>query len=114
MPHKPSASTPAPAPAPERHATPRAALHAALLGAPSTLKDLSARAGLSEKDIPAHLDHLEKSLKVKGERLVVLPAECLACGFVFEGRRRFTAPARCPTCQSERIRPPAFHIATKG
>lgn len=108
MPHNP------PAPAPARSATSRAALHEALLGAPRTLKDLSARVGLSEKDIPAHLEHLEKSLKVKGERLVVQPAECLACGFVFEERRRFTTPGSCPSCRSSRIRPPGFLIATKG
>ena len=110
MPHQP----PAPPPPPERRATPRAALHAALLGAPKTSKDLSTRAGLSEKDIPAHLEHLEKSLKVKGERLVVTPSQCLACGFIFKDRHRFTAPGSCPTCQSERIRPPAFHIETNG
>lgn len=107
MPNKP------PAPAPERSATPRAALHEALLGAPKTSKDLSARAGLSEKEIPKHLEHLEKSLKAKGERLVVKPAECLACSFVFKDRSRFTAPGRCPRCQSERIAPPAFHIEVK-
>lgn len=110
MPDKP------PAPAPARSATPRAALHEALLGAPKTSKDLSARAGLSEKEIPTHLEHLDKSLKAKGERLVVQPAECLACGFVFKDRHRFTAPGSCPKCQSERISPPAFHIEirTKG
>ena len=108
MPNKP------PALAPERSVTPRAALHEALLGAPKTSKDLSARAGMSEKEIPEHLEHLEKSLKAKGERLVVKPAECLACSFVFKDRSRVAAPGSCPKCQSERIAPPRFHIEVKA
>ena len=108
MPNKP------PPTAPERSLTPRAALHEALLGAPKTSKDLSARAGISEKEIPGHLLHLDKSLKAKGERLVVKPAECLACNFVFKDRHRVTAPGSCPKCQSERIAPPQFHIETKA
>lgn len=99
-----------PAAAPERSTTPRAAIHEALLGSALTARDISARTGVREKDVAAHLEHLERSVKQKGERLVVKPAECLACGFVFRERQRFTAPGSCPSCRSERIAPPAFRI----
>jgi len=95
----------------------RGALEAALAGAPEqglTARELSAAVGIPEKDVAEHLVHLEKSLNALGGRLEVLPAECLACGFVFKDRHRFTAPGSCPKCKSERIAPPAFHIETKG
>ena len=106
--HKP------PAAAPERSITPRAAIHEALLGGALTSRDLSSRTGVREKDVAVHLEHLERSLKQKGERLVIKPAECLACGFVFRERQRFTAPGSCPKCRSSRISAPAFRIEGKG
>src|SRR6185295_10037925 len=97
-----------PAAAPERSITPRAAIHEALLGGALSARDISSRAGVREKDVATHLEHLERSLKQKGERLVVKPAECLACGFVFRDRHRFTTPGSCPKCRSERIESPTF------
>lgn len=108
MPNKP------PAAAPERTITPRAAIHEALLGTSLTAREISARTGVREKDVAQHLEHLERSVKQKGERLVIKSAECLACGFVFKDRHRLTAPGTCPKCQSERIAPPAFRIDGKG
>lgn len=104
VPQKPPTSPP------ERETTPRAAIRAALLGVPLTPREISERASVREKDVATHLEHLEKSLKAKGERLVVKPAECLACKLVFRDRHRFTAPGSCPTCQSERIAPPSFRV----
>jgi predicted Zn-ribbon and HTH transcriptional regulator len=95
---------------PERGSSARTALREALLGAFRTARELSQRASLSEKEIAAHLEHLEKSLRSKGERLIVRPAKCLACEHEFEDRKRFSAPSRCPECKSERIAPPAFKI----
>jgi len=103
-----------PATAPERSATPRAAIREALLGGPLTTREISERTSLREKDIAGHLEHLERSLKPRGERLLVRPAECLACGFVFRDRHRFTTPGACPSCRSERIAPPAFHVRVKN
>ena len=87
---------------PERAETPRAAIHAALLGRARTARELSARTSLREKDVAEHLEHLERSVRREGGRLVVEPAKCLACGFVFNAR------------SSERIAPPAFRIETKS
>jgi predicted Zn-ribbon and HTH transcriptional regulator len=49
-------------------------------------------------------------IKALGGRLQVLPAECLACGFIFRDRKRFTRPGTCPQCRATRIDPPAFRI----
>ncbi len=98
---------------PPRAVTVRGALEAELSAAPETgltARELSARVGISEKDVAGHLEHLEKSLKAGGAALTVLPAECLACGFVFRDRKRLSRPGSCPECRATRVDPPAFLI----
>lgn len=106
-------ATKGPQAAPERGITPRAAIHEALLGGALSAHDISRRVGVSEKDVAAHLEHLEKSLRAKGERLVVKPAECLSCGYVFRDRKRLTSPGSCPKCQGEHVGSPTFRIEPK-
>jgi len=91
----------------------RGALEEALAHAPEsglTAKDLSGAVGIPEKDVPGHLEHLDKSLRALGGRLEVLPAECIACGYVFRDRKRFSRPGSCPNYRSTRIDPPAFRL----
>jgi predicted Zn-ribbon and HTH transcriptional regulator len=40
-----------------------------------------------------HLEHLDKSFRVRGERLVIEPATCIACGYAFARRSRIDPPA---------------------
>ena len=94
----------------EELVTVRARLKAALENAPATAHDLSVSARITEKEVIHHLEHLARSLAAHGQRLQVAPAQCCACGFVFEGRRRLAKPSRCPRCRSERIEPPVFHV----
>jgi len=101
-------------PAP-RGETVREALRRALREGPATARDLSAAAGIREKDVAEHLAHLARSLRHGAERLVVEPAACLACGYRFTDRARLTRPGACPSCRSTRIDPPVFRIeATPG
>lgn len=100
-------------PPPLRSTTVRGALEEALAHAPEsglTAKDLSGAVGIPEKDVAGHLEHLDKSLRGVGGRLEVLPAECIACGYVFRDRKRFSRPGSCPNCRSTRIDPPAFRL----
>jgi transcriptional regulator len=99
-----------PSPPVERTQTPRAAIREALLGRAVSAHELSRRAGVREKDVAAHLEHLERSTRSRGERLVVTPAACLACGFVFRERKRLTSPGACPRCRSEHVAAPTFRI----
>ena len=71
--------------------------------------------------IPVHLleddlRHVERSARGSARRLIVAPARCSACGFVFRDRapRRFHPPGRCPRCRSEWIEDPRFRIEDKG
>jgi predicted Zn-ribbon and HTH transcriptional regulator len=98
---------------PERAETVREAIRRALLAGPATARDLSAEVGVREKDVAEHLAHLARSLPRRGERLVVEPASCIACGYAFTDRTRLTRPGACPRCRSTRIDPPAFRVVTE-
>ncbi len=96
---------------PERDATGTQALLAALNDEYQTLKELSAAARLSEKELPDLLEKLRRSLSHRGQRLESLPALCQSCGFKFDERKTAKRPSRCPNCKSERISPPRFRLS---
>jgi len=68
------------------------------------------------RELEAELRHVERTARTGGERLVVTPAACEKCGFVFRGRslRHLQPPGRCPECKSERIADPLFRLEANG
>jgi transcriptional regulator len=78
-----------------------------------TAQDISRILGIREKEVYEHLPHVERSAG-PGARLIVDPARCLACGFVFSKRKRFTSPGRCPLCRSESITRPVFAMQIRA
>jgi hypothetical protein len=74
------------------------------------VRELSQELHQSEKEIYDHLEHIERSLKASGKRLVIEPSACLSCGFVFEHRTRPQPPGHCPQCKKTRIRRPRYAI----
>jgi predicted Zn-ribbon and HTH transcriptional regulator len=103
---------PPPRPA-ERTSTVRESLATALREAPATARELSTAAGVRERDVAEHLEHLARSLEAQGEALHVTPASCIACGYVFRKRDRLARPSACPSCRSTRIDPPVFSIRAR-
>jgi len=99
---------------PARTETMRQALRDALKDGPLTAHELSARARIAERDIVAHLEHLERTAKAHGEKLHVEPPRCEACGFGFKKRDRLSRPSRCPVCRGSHIVPPRFTLTVKG
>ncbi|HKU43466.1 MAG TPA: transcriptional regulator [Polyangiales bacterium] len=95
---------------PERNETARDALCQALRAGPLTVRELSQRVGLAERDVLHHLEHLERSLRHTREQLMVEPARCVACGYAFEARTRLGKPGRCPACRATRIAPPRYAV----
>jgi transcriptional regulator len=93
--------------------TVRDRIRAALEQGPHTSLQLSQAVGIAQGEVAGHLEHLARSLPHQGLVLVVVPACCLACGFVFEERRRMGRPSRCPRCKSERIEPPRFSVRAR-
>ena len=98
---------------PVRTETARQALREALEDGPFTAHELSARAGIPERDVVGHLEHLERTAKAQGETLRVEPPRCDACGFVFKKRDRLGRPGKCPVCRSNHVVPPRFSLARR-
>ncbi len=78
-----------------------------------TAKDISFEVGITEKQVCEHLRHIRLSLQRSGTPLVVTPARCRRCGFVFRKRERLGKPGRCPACKGESIEEPMFEVRAK-
>lgn len=75
-----------------------------------TTHELSKLAAVAEREVAEHLRHLEHSLAHVGERLHVLPPQCVKCEFSFDHREKHGRPSRCPRCKSERISKARFSV----
>src|SRR4030067_1133308 len=94
----------------ERHETIRQQIIFLLKERPFSAKGISAEVRISEKEVYGHLEHIQKSIDVMECRLIVTPAECCKCGFVFKKRERLKKPGRCPVCRRESITKPRSSI----
>lgn len=83
------------------------------LDGPVSVKDLSARFGMSFNEVVDHLDHIIQSAKQEGFKLVIDPALCEKCEYLFEDRSKLTKPSRCPKCKGERILHPTFYLENR-
>lgn len=72
--------------------------------------ELSQALGIQEKEVYEHLPHIARSVAAQGKKLIVRPFRCLACGYVFKDRKRFTRPGRCPQCKEGRIQRATWRI----
>jgi predicted Zn-ribbon and HTH transcriptional regulator len=73
-------------------------------------REISGAVGISEKEVYEHLSHIARSVASQDKKIVITPANCQTCGFVFEDRKRFTRPGRCPQCKKSHIQSPRFRI----
>ena len=93
-----------------RQTTIRRQLMAMLQAGPCGVRELSQEMHLREKEIYAHLVHVEQTLRSLGKHLAIDPSVCLHCGFVFKSRSRPQPPGRCPQCKQTHIRRPTYNI----
>jgi predicted Zn-ribbon and HTH transcriptional regulator len=87
----------------------RKALIDLLLNNPTRLYDIARPLGLQVKDLEDDLRHLGKTLKHEPYRLVIHPARCQKCGFVF-ATEHLHKPGKCPECKGTWISEPLFEI----
>lgn len=80
---------------------------------PMSVKGLATRFGIPMNVVVDHLNHIAKSAKTAGYKLIWDSALCEKCEYRFTTRIRFTKPSRCPKCKDERILPPSFYWALK-
>jgi transcriptional regulator len=76
--------------------------------------DISREVKIAERDVYGHLEHIRRTLRTTGKRLLLVPAECRECGFVFHKRTRLTKPGKCPACHSSHISDPLYSIDGDG
>jgi predicted Zn-ribbon and HTH transcriptional regulator len=73
-------------------------------------KEISTEVRISEAEVLDHLEHIRVMIRKEKAHIVVTPAACKKCGFVFKKRDRLTKPGKCPLCRCEQIREPRFVI----
>lgn len=94
----------------ERHETVRQEIISVLSQGAASAKDISFEVRIPEKEVYDHLEHIRKTLNKTDHHLLIVPAECVKCGFVFSKRERLRKPGKCPVCKGESITEPLFSI----
>ncbi|MBU0961747.1 MAG: ArsR family transcriptional regulator [Proteobacteria bacterium] len=89
----------------ERSLTIRAEILRLLEDGELTVGELSKAIRKSEKELYDHLQHL-----LWAKSLVIIPAECLKCGYRFSKREKVKKPGKCPLCKGTHIRQPLFTL----
>jgi predicted Zn-ribbon and HTH transcriptional regulator len=80
---------------------------------PRTASSLARELGLDRRDMEDDLRYMIRSARAAGHEVVVEPARCKSCGFVFE-QDRLSKPGRCPACRESRIYEPLISVAKPG
>ena len=74
-------------------------------------RELSKSLRIREKEVYEHLSHIARSVNARRKKLIIIPSRCLECGYIFENRKRFSPPSRCPHCKSEHIQDPTYRVS---
>ena len=77
-------------------------LIALLTAQPRSVSSLARELGVGRDQMDEDLRHLLRSARAAGHRVVVEPAHCKTCGFLF-GEEKLSKPGKCPACRGTRI-----------
>ena len=69
---------------------------------PRSVSSLARELGMGRSDLEDQLRHAIRSAQAAGHRIVVEPARCRTCGFVFS-EDKLAKPSRCPACKGSRL-----------
>ena len=81
-----------------------------VLTLPRTTSWLARELGMRRADVEEDLRHAIVSARAAGESVVIEPAKCKACGFLFD-TDRMSKPGKCPACRGTRIFEPLVSIS---
>ncbi|HEY6838559.1 MAG TPA: transcriptional regulator [Geobacteraceae bacterium] len=95
---------------PDQPDTVRHAIVLLLEGEPVGAREISQSVRIPEREVYLHLEHIRKSARHDGRHLVITPAVCRSCGYLFSKRDRTTRPGKCPLCHHQTIEPPLFSL----
>lgn len=94
----------------ERNETVRREMVSFLKEQTLSVREISGYVRIPEKEVYAHLDHIKKSIANDEQKLIIEPAICRKCSFVFKKRERMSKPGKCPICHGESIEEPLYSI----
>ena len=69
---------------------------------PRSVSSLARELGLDRRDVEDDLRHAIRSARASGHRVVIEPARCKQCGFVFS-EDKLSKPGKCPECRGTRL-----------
>jgi predicted Zn-ribbon and HTH transcriptional regulator len=69
---------------------------------PRSVSSIARELGLDRRDVEEDLRHAIRSAEAAGHAVIVEPARCKQCGFVF-GEDRLAKPGKCPSCKGTRL-----------
>jgi predicted Zn-ribbon and HTH transcriptional regulator len=76
---------------------------------PRSVSRLARELRLPRADVEDALRHMIRSARAAGHRIVVVPARCRSCGFIFD-EDTLTKPGKCPSCRESRIFEPQISV----
>jgi predicted Zn-ribbon and HTH transcriptional regulator len=76
---------------------------------PRSVSSIARELGLDRRDVEEDLRHAIRSAEAAGHTIIVEPARCKQCGFVFGGDR-LAKPGKCPECKGSRLFEPQISI----
>lgn len=69
---------------------------------PRSVSSLARELGVDRRDVEDDLRHAIRSTRAAGHTIVIEPARCKQCGFLF-GEDRLAKPSKCPACKGTRL-----------
>ena len=76
---------------------------------PRSVSRIARDMGLARGDVEDDLRHMIRSARAAGHVVVVIPAECRTCGFVFS-EEKLSKPGKCPQCKGSRLFEPQIRV----
>lgn len=76
---------------------------------PRTASSLARELGLARRELEDDLRHMIRSARAAGHDVIVEPARCRACGYLF-GEEKLSKPSRCPACKSTWVFEPRVRV----
>ncbi|MHA1588422.1 MAG: transcriptional regulator [Candidatus Thorarchaeota archaeon] len=81
---------------------------------PMTAQDICSILDIESRSIVYEdIEHIAKSVRSSGKQLLIRPASCGKCGYVFSSRKVASRPSKCPKCRSQWILLPGYIIRSK-
>jgi transcriptional regulator len=80
----------------------RKALIDILTAQPRSVSSIARELGFKRGDVEDDLRHAIRSARASGLRVLIEPARCRACGFMF-GEDKLSKPSKCPSCRGTRL-----------